>query len=304
MIRVLCALVWRGVADLRTNPWAQALTLAAVTLVAFLSGLFLLFLYNLDHALLRQRGEVSYQIYWRPGTDLALVREQWAQMDRMPYLAAKKTFTPDTALESLAHSLADRKGGGLKENDVAGMADLAWFMEDNPLPCTALLSFAPEAADMAQWSRETSDFLANLPGVESVHRNTLRADLGTAWAGFSRTVVWPLIGFLGLVLALVVGNTIKLALLSRKAEMEILHLVGAKAWYIRLPLLVGGGVQGLVGSSLALGMLKVVQLGLHDMLNFAPLFLRIDFLPVAYAAAMVVTLTGVGVLSSLVAVRD
>ena len=295
MIRMLCSLVWRGVTDLRTNPWAQALTLAAVTLVAFLSGLFLMFLCNLDHALLRQRGEVSYQVYWRPDTDLALVREQWKQMDMLPSLTEKKTFTPDAALTSLTQSLADQQGGGL---------DMEWFKDDNPLPATALLSFAPATADMARWERETTEFLTNLPGVESVHHNTLREDLATAWAGFSRTVVFPLIGFLGLVLALVVGNTIKLALLGRKAEMEILHLVGATAWYIRLPLLVGGGVQGFLGSCLALGMLKVVQLGLRDILNFAPLFLQIEFLPLAYAAAMVATLTFVGVFSSLVAVRD
>lgn len=290
MIRVILKLVMRGVIDMRQHPWAQMLTLAAVTLVAFLGGLFLLFLHNLNQELLRTQGEVAFQVYWAPGADTAMVEGQWEQMDHLPFLEDKITFTPNQGLESLSESL---------KVDF----DLDWLKGENPIPHTALLTFSPDTDDMDAWVDETLGFLEKLPGVEKVHFNTLRKDLASAWKGFSHNVVWPLIGFLVLVLALVVGNTIKLAHMRHMEEVAILRLVGARNWYIQLPLLVGGAVQGLVGSGVALAMLKVVQLSLEDVLHFPPLNMRIEFLPPLYAAGLAAALTFVGVASSWVATR-
>ncbi len=291
MVGVTARLMLRGVKDLGLNPWAQILTLAAVTLVAFLSGMFLIFLHNLNLELLRTRGEVLFQVYWRPDTDQALVEGQWKEMRHMPFLQDLIAFTPEQGLETLSTSLG-------------GEMDLTWLKGENPLPFTALLSFSPKGPDQEAWTQNTLEYLKTLSGVEKVHFNPLRTDLAHAWAKFSNRVLWPLIAFLGLVLALVVGNTIKLSLMNRRTEIDILRLVGAKNWYIQLPLLVGGAVQGLVGGVLAVGMLKVAQLSLHDILNFPPLFLQVQFLPLEQAAVLVAVLTAVGIVSSWVAVRS
>lgn len=282
--------IFRGVSDMRLNPWAQVLTLAAVTLVAFLGGMLLLFIHNLDQELLKARGDVVYQVFWRPGTDMETVRTQWAAMDSLPYLADRTTWTPGQGLDALAETL----GSGV---------DLSAFREESPLPPTALLSFEPQAEDPDLWSRDMLSHLESLAGVERVHYHPLRTDLAKSWAKFSRRMVFPLIGFLGVVLALIVGNTIKLSLISRRNEIEILQLVGARRWYIQLPLLTGGAVQGLFGGVLAVGMLKLMQLGLDDLLSTPPLHLSLRFLPLEQAAGLVGVLTLVGIVGSWVAVR-
>jgi cell division transport system permease protein len=291
---VILRLCGRGVRDLGRNPFAQGLTLAAVTLVAFLGGLFLLVLHNLDQELLAARGRFSFQVYWKAGAAQEEVAKQWAELRKLPGLVDLATFTPDQALSDLTRSL---KGS----MDTAALEALR---SQNPLPATALLNFSGPAGDPEGWAKDLLTRLQAAPGVDKVHYNPLQADLARSWMGFTRKVVWPLMAFMGLVVALTVGNTIKLALLGRASEVEILQLVGAGRWYIRLPLIVGGAVQGLVGAGLALAMLKAVQAGLAQVLAGPGSSLAVRFLPAWQCAALAGVVTLVCLLSSLVALRD
>lgn len=287
-------LMWRGVRDLAVHPWAQALTLAAVTLVAFLGGLFLLMLHNLDRELAAARGSAAFQVYWKQGADQAAVAKQWEELAALPGLADIQTFTPDQALGDLMTAMKGNLDTG----------SLAALKGQNPLPPTALLVFDGPQGNAGAWAKDMVAKLAARPGVERVNYNPLQMDLARSWSGFTRTVAWPLMAFLALVVGLSVGNTVRLSLLSRQNEVEILQLVGAGRWYIQLPLLTGGAVQGLLGSALALGMLKALQVGVADLLAAPPLMLTLRFLPAADALLLAATVTGVCVLASVVAMRE
>ena len=291
MFRVVAKLVIQGVTDIRHHPWIQLLTLAAVTLVAFLGGLFLLVLHNLDQELQRAQGDIQFQVYWQPGTDLVTVRSQWDALQSMDHLSEIRTFEAEQAFELLMERLG-------------GSGDFTWLHGHNPLPSTALLTFSVRDDEQQTWARATYLKLASLEGVEKVSFNPLQLDLASGWTRFSNQVIWPLILFLGLVLSLVVGNTIKLSQLHRQNEVDILRLVGAAKWYIQLPMLVSGGLLGLLGGSLALLMLKAVQVSLRDLLHFPPLWLRLDYLPVSQTLAFLTVLVVMGVLSSWVALRE
>ncbi len=290
MLRNVLRLIMQGVEDLWLNPWAQALTLAAVSLVVFLAGSFLLMIHNLNAELLYARGEVLFQVYWDADTELSQVQSQWKQLTAMEYLTDVHTFTPEQGLEELTRSMSEA-------------VDFDWMdPEDNPLPPTALLAFAPQEGDNELWTRKTLHYLQNLPNVSNVHVSPLRSDLTQSWAKISQRVLWPLILFLGVVLALVVGNTLKLSQYSRKEEIEILHLVGAKQWFINLPLVTGGFVQGALGGLIGLAMLKAVQLTLYDVFAFPPLMFTVSFLPLAQAAMLAIAPALVGAASGWVAV--
>lgn len=290
-MRTLLRLVWRGVEDMALHPWAQLLTLAAVTLVAFLSGLFLLFLHNLELRIADTQGQVKFQLYWRPDADQARVATQWRDLRKLEGLESMRTYTPREALEHLAASL--NTGGGARFRWMQG--------SDSPLPATALLRFRVPAGRPG-WSEETLDRLKALPGLESVHFNPLQYEMARTWSAMSHRLVWLLVGFLAVVAGLSVGNTIKLSLYSRRNEIEILHLVGATEGYIRLPLLAAGAILGAVGSFLALGLLKLLQLTADSLLNIPPLLIEVRFLPEVTALSLAAVLTAVCVLSSWVAV--
>lgn len=291
MFRIILKLMLQGVTDIRRHPWIQVLTLAAVTLVAFLGGLFLLVLHNLDQELQRASGDIQFQVYWQPNAEQELVRTQWDTLRELEHLAEIKTFSGDQALELLMQRLG-------------GTGDFVWLQGHNPLPATALLTFAVRDDDQQTWAKATYLYLETLEGVEKVSFNPLQLDLARGWARFSNQVIWPLILFLGVVLALVVGNTIKLSQLHRQNEVDILRLVGAARWYIQLPMLVSGAVLGLLGGILALLMLKGVQVSLQDLLHFPPIWLRLDYLPFSQVLTFLSVLVVMGVLSSWVALRE
>lgn len=302
MIRLFLTYM-RGLRDMGRHPLANLFSLLTVATVVLLAGVFLMFLNNVNKELIKSRGQVEFQVYWQPGTSQAHVEKQWKRLGTITGLKSMETFTPDQALEELGRTLnrTTDKPAGQPPNTPA---DFAWMRGDNPLPASAYLAFGLRPGeDGGIWASGLLKELQGLPGVERVHYNPFQMDLAHSWITLVHGLIWPVIGVLGLIIALVVGNTMRLSLLTRGDEIEILSLVGAKPWYIRGPLLMAGMTQGLLGSALALGALKLVQLRLADTLNFPPLYLKIEFLPCEHWAALMGVATLVAMLSSFVAVR-
>jgi cell division transport system permease protein len=297
--RIVIRLVLQGLRDLGLHPWAQMLTLAAVSLVAFLSGLFLMTLVTLNHQLGTVRGETVFQVYWRPGADIAMVNEQWDGIKHVPGFISIKTYTPGEALRTLSARLGRGNRG---PNSL--MSAFPTLGDKSPLPATALVTFLPNEENFDKWMGEAQTYLKGLPGVERVAATPLRDELGHAWRKINQYVMWPCIAFLCLFLALVVGNTIRLSLVARAQEIEILKLVGAFFWYIRLPLAVGGAAQGFLGGCFALALLHFVHSHIKDVLNFPPILMEIQFLPIPIAALLLIVPMLMGVLGAWTAVRD
>lgn len=282
----------RGVADLALHPWAQFFTLTAVAMVSLLAGAFLLILSNVDRELARSGGQLQAQVYWKPGANMTAVRGQWEEIPKFPGVRGLTPFTPDQALSALSNAF----GEGV---------DLAGLRGQNPLPATAEIQLAtPAEAKETEFVRGMVARLMSLPGVDKVRLNPLQTETVRTWIAVTRRTLWPAIAFLGLVVGLVVGNTVRLSLLDRLDEVEILTLVGARPWYVRLPLLAGGAAQGLCGAGLGLVLLKMAQSGVAEALNFPPLFIRIEFLPWDQAVGLVLAVALVGAAGSYVAVRD
>jgi len=116
---------------------------------------------------------------------------------------------------------------------------------------------------------------------------------------------------LGCVLVLtalfIVGNTIRLALYSRRQELEIMSLVGATPMFIRTPFLIEGALQGLIGGALALISLYLVY-HLYLLENLQALLLamgdfEILFLPLPLQWGLLLAGLLLGLLGSSLALR-
>lgn len=296
MIRIILRLIIRGVRDLGQNPAAQFAALGAVTATTFLSGLFLMALITLDLQLGSSGGESAFQVYWRRDADQDQVREQWQSYILLPGFKEVKTYSPSEALSELGARLGRSAGAGLEQS-------FPFLAEKSPLPATALITFAPDGGDLESWARETELYLSSQPGVERVVTTPLRDELGRAWQQMKGWVMWPSVAFLFLLLGLVVGNTVRLALVARAGEIEILRLAGAFAWYIRLPLVAGAAVTGLGGGLLALLFLRILHWRVENVLNFPPLLMEIRFLTPALALALVLAPMLTAALAARLAVR-
>ncbi len=336
-------LMRRGVADMARHPLPQLLTLVTVCMVALLAGAGLLILHTVQTEVLKAQGQARFQVYWSASSNMTEVEAQWADLRGAAGLAELSTFTPRAAMAELMRGLseaipappkvtlntaaqnateADNATDNATNNTPTSPAtaanatasampapdpaldDFSWLEGQDILPPTALVSFdIPSGEAPEPWMGRMYARLRNLPGVEKVTYNATHLNLATGWIALVQQAAWPALGFFALVVGLVVGNTLKLMMMARRDEVEILSLVGAKPWYIRAPLFANGLVQGFVGGVLSLVCLKFLQLWLANLLDVPPLFLKVHFLPVWQCAALVAATTAVAGLAAFIAAR-
>ncbi|MDR2604649.1 MAG: permease [Desulfovibrio sp.] len=295
MKRTVLRLIGRGIADLALDPAGTAGALLAVTLTSFLAGLFFMLLTTLDIRLGMARGESIFQIYWRDGMDMDVVRRQWQEYVHLPGFRSVRTYTPEQALEELGRRIG-RAGGDLDKT-------FPFLAADSPLPATALVALSPSGPDPERWLEETSAYFRSQHGVARVSAAPLQNELGQAWKQVGSYVLWPATTFLLLALGLSVGNTVRLAVRAREHEIEILQLAGAYNWYIRLPLAAGSAALGLTGGLCSLALLFLLHDRLGDVLNFPPLSLRLYFPSPRAVAALLLAPTVTAALAGVLAVR-
>lgn len=105
---------------------------------------------------------------------------------------------------------------------------------------------------------------------------------------------------------MLIANTIRLAIYSRRREIAIMRLVGASNWFIRVPFIFEGVLEGVVGAVLATGLLigtKVVALdSLQQTLVFVPITIGWEVIFRIFGWLIVVGMA-VGALGSAVALR-
>jgi cell division transport system permease protein len=169
--------------------------------------------------------------------------------------------TPDNVVGQLADELGHLDGVARTEH-ISRAAALAEFkrlsgfgaaldaLDDNPMPPVIVVHPDDAHSDptslqnlMAQISRYGDVDLAQLD-MRWVQR--LRAILQLAQRG-----VLLLGALLCVAVLLIVGNTIRLAVLNRRSEIEIITLIGGTDAFIRRPFLYSGLLQGLLGAGAA-----------------------------------------------------
>lgn len=235
--RAMCAdSAWR----LAKRPAGSLLTMLAIAIALVLpSGLWL----ALDSARLLDAEldeSATVTVYLDTRLDERQAMDIAARLRNQPPVAAARLVT---AAEGLAEF---QQGLGL-ENALSEL-------EDNPLPAAIVVlpeDTRPEAVRV---------LASNLEAVDGV--DEARVDL--AWlerlrrlAELGQRLALALAGLFGLGVLLVVGNTIRLAVESRRQEIEVVTLIGATHAFVRRPFLYSGAWYGLGGGLLAMLLLTL-----------------------------------------------
>ncbi|MDR5900657.1 permease-like cell division protein FtsX [Halomonas icarae] len=135
-----------------------------------------------------------------------------------------------------------------------GLEDALGRLDDNPLPASVVVTPeapAPEAV------RALAESLAAVPGVEEVRLDLAWIERLRSLAELGQRVTLALAVLFGGGVLLVVGNTIRLAVESRRKEIEVVTLIGATHGFVRRPFLYSGAWYGLGGGLLAWGLLTL-----------------------------------------------
>jgi cell division transport system permease protein len=147
--------------------------------------------------------------------------------------------------------------------------------------------------------------LTGQPGIDNIKDN--REILNRLFAVIRVLRVWGI--SLAVVMlvsaAALIGNTVRLAVFNRRKEIGIMRLVGATKWHIRMPFLIEGIIEGLLGAAAAVLMLFFVKGlfidNLRKVIEFLPF---VDTQDVLFAAKWIFPLGAiVAAVGSLVAMR-
>jgi len=92
-----------------------------------------------------------------------------------------------------------------------------------------------------------------LPGVAGVALAEDEFDVISTLSGFVRTVTIAMSLVLLGVAVILIWNTIRTAIFARRREIEVMKLVGATDWFIRVPFILEGLIQGLLGAVVSCG---------------------------------------------------
>ncbi|MBZ4685808.1 MAG: hypothetical protein JG774_1553 [Desulfomicrobiaceae bacterium] len=283
---MLVRLVSQGVRDIFRTPLSLATTVLSLTVVIFLGSSFLFVLYNLDRNIKASQGEVVFQIYWKPDAPKETVFQHWSAIGEMPGVISLETFTPLDAL----NKLKDR-----------------FSIEDNisletTLPYTALVYARVPEADPRAWMQAMRDRLLALPGVEQIHYDPLRVDGAASWFSWSKRLFIPVATVLLTLIALASAVAVRVTLAVKREELELLSLVGASPFFMRIPLVVGAATQGILASLIAISMLYGVHRYLQTM--FQGTFFAFSFLPQSYIFICIGTVMLFSILGSYISFRQ
>ncbi len=233
----------RAVEAMARGPYVAMVGTATIFVAIFATGLLAAALGGAERLLQGWAGEVDISVYLAPGADLEAAAR------------AARAIAPDRSVEAVPAATALRR---LSE----ALGDEAKVLEGvgpGALP-DAVDVHAPGISLAA--ARALAERLKGVPGAAQV-------DYGNAWLEkLERFVERAKIAAVGLFLALavatavLVSNTLRLAVFARRDEIEIMKLVGATDGFVSAPFLIEGVLQGLLGAGLAL----LALLALHGLL--------------------------------------
>ncbi len=179
---------------------------------------------------------VDLSIYFKIGTPLEKVRQLADRAQARPGVASVKVIPADTALAEF------RKYSGF------GAALDA--ISDNPLP--HVLGIRPRAgADSTADLAKLRDYFASWPEVELVQMDIEWVHRFNAILEVLRRTLAIAAVVLAFGVLAVVGNTIRLEIQNRRAEIEVTKLVGGSNAFVRRPFLYTGVLYGFLGALLA-----------------------------------------------------
>ena len=277
---------WQGF--WRNAVMSIAATATMVLLLLLLAGFWLIqsgLLAGLEFV--EQKVQVVADL--RDDAAFADVQALQAEIEAMPVVLEVSYVSREEALRRFREA-----------REAQGEEDFTRFLESNPLHA----SLEVRLKDPRSYQTVVEALRAD-PTVQRVKNIADLVERVVAVTSFMRTAGAIVLGVIGLIVLFIVVNTIRLAVVSRAEEIEIMRLVGASDAFIRWPFVFEGALVGLFGAAIALLALgaaaEPVGRILYDFFRILPI--RVGVLARDVALLVAGAGLGLGVLGAWLSVR-
>lgn len=283
-----------AIANIRSNRQVCLASIGSIAVALSFPGLFLFIFVNLNSFLSNWNREVQLMVYLKDDitqqqlVDVETLLQQSSNVETVTFISREDAWADFQTL------FAD-KSGLLEE------------LEFNPLPASYRVHFE-EGPGRVDSIREAANSALGLAGVESI-------DYGEQWiSGFETFLIFLKIflvalgGILAMGVLLIISNTIKLSVYSRREEIELMLLIGANPRFIKTPFFIEGIFHGTLGAIISIGLLKLLHLyfkfNFQGTLGSANLGIEFQFIGFFYTALIIGASMLVGWLGSSLSVNQ
>jgi cell division transport system permease protein len=209
-----------------------AITTVAITL--FIVGLFLILIFDVQGILTSIKSQVEVAVYLKENVTDELKSYLENEIKSWDEISEVKYVSKDQALEKFK-----------KENEGS---EILKEIQGNPLPASFELKLkSPEKVEQValRFMDKSGNYIEGVDEVIYGQNYVQKLFSITAIAG---TIAFLIIVVLLLAAIVLIFNTIRLSVHARRKEIEVMKLVGATNWFVRLPFLFEGFFEGFVGS--------------------------------------------------------
>ena len=237
-----------ALASIRSNAATTIAVTVTVLIVTFLLGIFVTTAWWVYHYAVGVRNEVTVKLYLPPAyaTGAAKRGQVANQVKKLPYVKSFRYVSPSAAARMLSPPQR-----------------AALHSIPNPLPPAfyVKLTDANQAAATAAAAQDISA-VHNCGSPPCVTYGKKITDRVLNTLKYILYFVFGLMLLLGIAAVVLIQNTIRLSIFSRRREIEVMKLVGATNAFVRLPFMLEGMLTGMLGAVGALVLLAAVYVTL------------------------------------------
>ena len=228
-------LLGKGVENIWKNRMMAFASFCVLLISLLLVGISILFFINISSMVGGVEDKNEVVIYLQEDTTDMEIIDLYGQMTRMDNIAEVTFYSKEEAFEDMKASMTD--------------AELLFdsMGDDNPL----IDAYRIRVADISRIDQTLSQ-ISTLEHIESVSAPMDFVNILTELRRIITVVCGVIIGALVIISIVIIANTTKASVFSRRAEIQIMKYVGATNAFIRLPFFVEGMVTGLLAGCGAL----------------------------------------------------
>ena len=229
--------------------WASLRRNLTLTVAAIITSSVSLLLFGLT--LLIQRGFDNQLSQWSGGVELIVYVENGAAPENVTVIREALESTPDV-IDVTRLQYLDVPASLIEAQRLfAGDPETLQLITAENIPTQ--FKVVPVEGTSAALLQQLSEGFRKLPKVYSVVFPSKQIEVLESLKGFIGVRLYLITAFLLVSAVLLIWNTIRTAIFARRREIEVMKLVGATNWFIRVPFMLEGLLQGLVGGVIASG---------------------------------------------------